>query len=229
MKFSFMVMRSKYIVFDLDDTLMYEIDYLKSAYRQIAAVLDRQNRKRLYDEMWAMYRQGADVFKELSCRFPDYSKEVLLKRYREHFPDIEPTPGAKELMAFCKGRYKMGLLTDGRSLTQKNKLKALGMAKDFDKIIISETFGSEKPDERNFRAFMKGKERAYFYIADNTRKDFIAPNILGWDTICLLDQGCHIHDQDFSLPEMYLPKHKVKSLYEVKDIIEGNRSGSHRR
>lgn len=38
-------MKNKYIIFDLDDTLTYEIDYLKSAYYEIASKIDEKNSK----------------------------------------------------------------------------------------------------------------------------------------------------------------------------------------
>jgi putative hydrolase of the HAD superfamily len=33
-------MKDKYFIFDLDDTLVYELDYLKSAYKEIALSLE---------------------------------------------------------------------------------------------------------------------------------------------------------------------------------------------
>ena len=38
----------------------------------------------------------------------------------------------------------------------------------------------------------------FIYVGDNPDKDFIAPKTLGWETICLKDDGSNIHKQDFS-------------------------------
>lgn len=54
----------------------------------------------------------------------------------------------------------------------------------------------------------------FTYVGDIPQKDFLAPNSLGWNTICLLD-GQNIHKQDFSLPKEYLPKVRINSLYEI--------------
>ena len=77
---------------------------------------------------------------------------------------------------------------------------------DNDNIIISEEFGSEKTDERNFVVFMNRYPGADFlYIGDNPKKDFIVPNRLGWKTVVLEDDGRNIHKQE-AVPKEYLPQ-----------------------
>src|SRR5690606_20317114 len=108
----------------------------------------------------------------------------LLEIYRNHVPQIDLSEDTKEILLKIKETgYKLGLITDGRSITQRNKLKALEIEELFDKIIISEEFGSTKPDERNFKAFLMDEIDEYFYVADNPKKDFIVPNKLGWTSI----------------------------------------------
>ena len=97
-----------------------------------------------------------------------------------------------------------------------NKIRALGLDQYFDDdmIVISESFGSEKPCEENNRYFMKKFPECsdFTYVGDNPKKDFLASNSLCWKTICLFDDGLNIHKQDFSLPKDYLPQKKVKSI-----------------
>lgn len=210
-------MSSKYIVFDLDDTLAYEIDYLKSAYREIATKLGGDA---LYNEMIEMYERGENVFEYLSVNY-DTSLSDLLSIYRNHFPNIVLIDGAKEVLEYCKAnKYKIGLISDGRSVTQRNKLKALGIESLFNNIVISEEFGSEKPNKNNYLNFTDDSIDSYYYIADNTKKDFITPNKLGWTTVCLIDSGNNIHPQSFEVEDDFLPQHKVNSLLEVIKIIE---------
>lgn len=209
-------MKGKYIIFDLDDTLMYEIDYLESAYREIARVIDENNTNELYQDMITWYHESKDVFGLLEEK---YSKEKieLLNIYRNHFPTILLGDEVREVLEYIVRRsYKLGLISDGRSVTQRNKLKALHIERLFDKIIISEEFGSTKPDLRNFEIFMNDKNLEYFYIGDNTKKDFIAPNSLNWVTIALKDAGRNIHKQDFECSEEHKPHFIVDN---IKDII----------
>lgn len=212
-------MKNKYIVFDLDDTLTQEIEFLKSAYYQIAEKINSNRQNEIYENMLELFRQKKNVFEALTEQFPELTIEHLLNTYRQHFPIIKLNEGAKELLDFCISKnYKIGLISDGRSITQRNKLKALGIEKFFDKIIISEEFGSEKPDLKNFEIFMKEAE-SFYYIANDTKKDFIAPNKLKWISICLEDRGDNIHKQDFTIDKLHLPNYRVSNLKEIISLI----------
>ncbi|MEA1787678.1 HAD family hydrolase [Arenibacter sp. GZD96] len=182
------------LVFDLDDTLYNELDFLKSAYRELAQLLEPNNWQRLFVGMFSQYRSKMDVFAVLAQTY-GRSKEELVQHYRAHQPEIVPFPGVMETLVRIKERNgKIGILTDGRSVTQRNKLNALGLMDFLDHIVISEELGTEKPHENNYMAFEKlfGKGH-YVYIADNCRKDFITPNRRGWQTIALADNGKNIH------------------------------------
>lgn len=214
-------MKNKYVIFDLDDTLAYEIHYLKSAYFEIAQKIDPENSNAVFDKMFKMYRNNENVFEQISKRYTKFSISTLLSIYRNHKPKIELNKYAKDLLDFClNSKYKIGLITDGRSVTQRNKLRALGIEEVFDKIIISEEYNSSKPNIENYLIFLEKGIEEYFYIADNPTKDFVSPNKLGWTTICLLDKGENIHKQNFNLSVEYLPNYKIKELIEVKNYIK---------
>lgn len=209
-------MKAKYIIFDLDDTLMYEIDFLKSAFKEIADFIDKKNQEELFKLMLIKYHEGENVFDFLINNYTNFSKEQLLQMYRNHFPTLFLNEGASDLLKQIKLEgHKLGLITDGRSVTQRNKLKALKIEDLFDKIIVSEEFGSTKPDERNFKIFLENDIEEYYYIADNPKKDFVTPNKLGWTSICLLNQGNNIHTQNFDLEQKFLPKIIINSLSEL--------------
>lgn len=214
-------MKNKYVVFDLDDTLVYEIDYLKSAYSSIARLLEPVTFSNLYAQMMNWYSSGLDTFLLLQNKYPGYTKDFFLDVYRNHIPYFSLNIGAEEVLDTIKKRnFFLGLVTDGRSITQRNKLKAIGIEDMFDQIIISEEFGSTKPDERNFRVFGEDIDIDYYYIADNPTKDFIAPNNLGWTTIALKDSGKNIHSQNFDIAEPYRPKYIINTLIEVLPFFD---------
>ena len=51
------------------------------------------------------------------------------------------------------------------------------------------------------------------YVGDNLKKDFIAPNMLGWLTVCLKDDGRNIHRQEVEdLEEGMRPKRWIEGL-----------------
>jgi putative hydrolase of the HAD superfamily len=215
-----MSIKNKVIAFDLDDTLYKEIDFLKSAYIEIASIVDKSHPETLYNNMISNYYKGNNVFKFISETYPAYTVERLLEIYREHYPSISLSNEEWNVLLKLKTVAFTGLITDGRSLTQRNKIKALGLENYFDKIVISEEIGYSKPDIRLFNEFKKFDVSQYYYIANDTKKDFVTPNRIGWITICLLDvNNQNIQKQDFSLSEYYLPQIKIKSLNELLNII----------
>jgi putative hydrolase of the HAD superfamily len=196
-------------VFDLDDTLYAEIDFLKSAYRHIDGLIYPYLKKNIYAEMWWHYQKKENVFQWIIDQYktiiPELTMDTLLSEYRGHLPEIKLADGAFDLLQELKARdVPLGIITDGRSNTQRNKLKALNILHYFDDIIISEEFGSEKPSESNYKFFTdKYPNSEVYFLGDNTSKDFIVPQKLKWITICVLDKGENIHKQDAKiLPEL---------------------------
>ena len=201
------------VCFDLDDTLYKEIDYLKSAYKEVATVVGHPE---MVQQMLDWYYAGENAFQKLIDTYgASISIADCLKIYRNHYPDISLDAGVKEYLdELKKADAKLGIISDGRSLTQRNKIKALGLEDFFDIEVISEEFGSEKPDLRNYQVVMDGfpKRKRFLYVGDNPNKDFVAPNQLGWRTYCLKNDGRNIHGQDFSLPEEYMPQHVLETV-----------------
>ncbi len=209
------------VVFDLDDTLYKEVDFLKSAFREIA---DTIGHPEVYNFMLKCYRDGENVFKTVIERYNlSYTVDQLLEIYRNHKPDITlNTSTVAALNALRDRGVTMGLMTDGRTVTQRNKIKVLGLSRWIGEndILISEEFGYGKPDIHCYEYFMNRYPEAVFsYVGDNLSKDFVTANRLGWNTICLLDDGRNIFKQDFDIDESYLPKHKICSINEVLSLI----------
>lgn len=209
------------VCFDLDDTLYKEIDFVESGFRLIA---ESEKRPDLLPKMMGWRERGEDVFFNFNKAIgKETSKSEYLKMYRYHIPKITLSEGVEETLDELKSREViLGLITDGRSETQRNKIKALGLGRWFknDNIIISEEFGSEKTDERNFRFFMnKYPKMNYYYIGDNPKKDFVVPNRLGWKTVILKNNGRNIHKQE-AVPVVYLPQITITSIGELLDFIK---------
>ncbi|QDO94302.1 HAD-IA family hydrolase [Formosa sediminum] len=215
------------VVLDLDDTLYNEIDFLKSAYQEIAymiSVKSQQSSQNIYNEMIKFYTKGVNVFEAIIklTQVKDITVETLLTTYRHHNPQITLGLTTSEILKYLKSHvYKIGLVTDGRSIQQRNKITALGLDCFLDDIIISEEFGSEKPNVNNFKFYSdKYGEAKYMYVGDNVKKDFIAPKALGWVTVCLLDNGVNIHSQNIALTAAQTPDFKIKNLSDLKQILK---------
>lgn len=205
--------RASYVVFDLDDTIYSEYDYLCSAYKEISEILKLQIKQDLFQEMLELWNNGKDVFESIISRYDlRMSKALLLNIYRYHFPKISPFDGVLELIQSLEdANIKIGLLTDGRSVTQRNKVKALGLNGLFERVVISEEVGSEKPFRGNYEKFIKDKSLLeYCYISDNPNKDFISPNLLGWKSVGVTGGKNRIHKYNYDAPVTHKPKFEIE-------------------
>ncbi len=202
------------IVFDLDDTLYNEINYLKSAYIEIAREVEPNSWEKLYAQIFSMYRHKLDVFKYLVDKY-SLDKNDLIQKYRNHKPSIEPFENVIDVFNEIKTKKgKIAIITDGRSVTQRNKLEKLGLLRHIDHLVISEELGTEKPNRQNFEAVeLYFKRGTYFYIADNFKKDFVTPKQLGWKTVALLDNGLNIHCNAHTHSSLeFLPEYYINSF-----------------
>lgn len=214
-------MKNNALVLDLDDTLYSELEYLRSAYQFIAKRLLPESHNELYERLINLYFKGQNVFDVIISEYPEVNKVQLLEWYRYHQPDIRLYDGVLDTLQAVKDDYKFAIITDGRSQTQRNKIKALGLEQYVDEIVISEEIGSEKPSKKNYLAVEnKLNCKTYIYIGDNLKKDFITPNQLGWMTICLLDKGQNVHKQDINMELAYQPQHYVRDWYEILELIK---------
>ncbi|MDE6496611.1 MAG: HAD family hydrolase, partial [Duncaniella sp.] len=111
------------ILFDLDDTLYPEIDYVQSAYRAIAA--------RWGVELLPMMLAApttAEAFDLVTATRPEVSIADVITLYRNHRPSIRlPWQSLYTLALLRNTGERIGIITDGRSLTQRNKIEALGL------------------------------------------------------------------------------------------------------
>ena len=204
---------NKVFVFDLDDTLYSESNFELSGIKYVYNYLKINT----IDLDCLLNNRTNWIEQIVSNSNNSFTKQLILELYRNHKPQIELYKSAKlfleKLISF---KSEMSLITDGRSITQRNKLIALGIEAYFKNIIISEEIKSEKPSEINYKMTMSEEiNKEYVYIADNTQKDFVTPNKLGWTTICLLDKGHNIHRQNFELSKEYLPQFRINSFEEI--------------
>jgi putative hydrolase of the HAD superfamily len=204
---------SNIFVFDLDDTLYSERDFEKSGIEFVYNTFDIK-----HIELESILNNRRNWIENI---INDSNNQITLKTvldiYRNHIPSIQLYKDSKNFLEKLVSQgIEMSLITDGRSITQRNKLRALGIESYFTNIIISEEINSEKPSEYNFKLVINNKHNVnYIYFADNPNKDFITPNNLGWSTICLLDRGQNIHKQNFNLSKDFLPQSSINSFDEI--------------
>lgn len=173
----------KGVVFDLDDTLYSEKEYVKSGYKQVSEYLGGGYEKQL----WSYFEDGTPAIDELLKSVGRMSeKGEVVNIYRLHRPNIHLYSGVIELIKRLKeNNIKVGIITDGRPEGQRNKLDVLGLEDVVDDIIITDELGGvqfRKPCDIAFR-IIQNRWRLPFeqivYVGDNPNKDFMGPKQLG--------------------------------------------------
>ncbi len=214
------------VVFDLDDTLYSERDYVCSGFAAVARALREgfgiETGTALYDAFDA--GSGDPVGDIIRANgLPETLKPSLLQIYRFHFPDLALPEASAGLLARLNAlAVPMAVITDGRSVTQRLKLASLGIRDHFTCICVSEEVGAQKPDPAAFLKVMAccPDYTHFVYIADNPRKDFFPANQLGWQTIGVLHDRPGIHSQDAPADARYLPSCWVSALTDIIPMKE---------
>ena len=174
----------KGIIFDLDDTLYNEKQYIRSGYRAVEKYLGIPGAA---EEMWRFFENNEPAIDSYLAKIDQLARKIeCLKIYREHMPEISLREDVVQHIQDLKCRgIKIGIITDGRPTGQWNKIRALGLEEMVDDIIVTDELGGEqfrKPCDIAFR-IMQRRWRIPFeqimYVGDNIHKDFQAPKQLG--------------------------------------------------
>ena len=217
----------KAIVFDLDDTLISERDYIKIGFKYVSKIISdryKLDNNEVYEVMRELFKESPkNVFNRVLDNFNiKYKKEevlYLVKEYREHKPNIEfykdVIPTINKLR---NNGYKLGIITDGYKETQNKKIDVLNCKTLFDEIIITDELGKEywKPHERSYKLMSKKLNvdlSEMVYIGDNEAKDFVTANLLGVKTI-RIERINGIYKENL-LSNRYKAKYKLDCLEDL--------------
>jgi len=219
------------IIFDLDDTLYPERDYVSSGFQAVAAWVDKSlqiSREEAYRELWDLFSQGVrgNTFNQwLDDRgIPDGGRvKAMVNVYRSHDPDVKLYPGVRNLLEELRSNWALGLLSDGYLQVQKKKLAALDIEKYFDAVIFSDEWDREawKPSPRPFLEALKRlavQPQQAVYVADNPVKDFLGAREIGMATIRVCwEDGLYAHLEP-PTPQ-HTPDYTIFRLDEIKELI----------
>ncbi|MFH1716800.1 MAG: HAD family hydrolase [Planctomycetota bacterium] len=189
------------VVFDLDDTLYDEIQYCKSGFAAVAEYLAGQPKMppadRIFAALWGQFKIGNrtmtfnGALDELEVSYDEDRIRELVNVYRNHVPRIKLPEDSRKVLCELKARYTLALLTDGFLPGQQLKVQALGIEEYFKSIVYTELLGREcwKPSPAGFEKLTEtlgARPENMVYVADNGKKDFIAPNKLRFMTVQLV-------------------------------------------
>jgi putative hydrolase of the HAD superfamily len=187
-------------VFDLDDTLFSERDYVVSGFDSVArqvALVTKRDRVATLNEFLAIHDGGhrGRVFDTWLAGRPSLNNQLgvasMVESYRVHKPRISLRPGVPAMLETLRQiGLKLGLVSDGYVKSQRAKVASLGLISVLDRIVLTDEWGSSfwKPNTRAFELFEADwscDPGELVYVADNPDKDFIGPKSRGWLTVRL--------------------------------------------
>lgn len=222
------------IVFDLDDTLYKEADYVRSGCQAIAKAVAQEGIMAYNTalEIITDARDTASGFDNLSIAARSISDTdsfnigKILEIYRNHHPSIKLDDDTRGLLNKLHDlKIPIGLITDGRSTAQRAKIQALGLTEFISptNILISSEIGADKHSSLPFEMMMRNNptEKRFIYVGDNPEKDFLWPNRLGWTTIMLLDQDNRNIHRQINPPksDQHSAMHTITQLHDILEYL----------
>lgn len=217
----------KAVIFDLDDTLISEREYIASGYKYISSLLGQKynkDEKHLYQLLMKLFNESPrNVFNRLldEVKISYTQNEIieLVEEYRNHLPDIEFFEDVLPCLEVLKDKgIKTGIITDGYANAQRQKLKKIKAYDLFDEIIVTDEMGRGfwKPHPKAFEIMKKNLNIGFnemVYIGDNPEKDFFISTIYPIKTYRINRGGIYIERKYYKCIEENYTVNSLKEIY----------------
>lgn len=226
----------KAVLFDIDDTLFDSTTLVKMARinavkAMIESGLPLKNVMKGYELLMEVvkkygsnYDQHFDRFLEIlgfernpriiAAGVVAYHDTKLA--YLKPDPDVIPT-----LITLRDMGYKLGIVSNGRSVKQWEKIIRLGLHHFFHTVVISEDVKSEKPDVKIFQVALKKlkiKPKEAVYVGDHLETDILGANTAGLISVRLAKRNSNEPYQNKKMQ----PKILIKKISELIKILGKN-------
>jgi putative hydrolase of the HAD superfamily len=211
------------VIFDMDDTLYPEKDFVSSGYRAVARHLSTcydAPYARVLDVMMSTFeRDGRGrVFPAVIEQYLNgrVAVQALVEVYRRHTPEIALFPGHEQFLRSLRWQYRLGVITDGIPEVQRRKARALKLEKLVDGIVYTWDLQTEKPDPSGFLLLSNQlgvpADRA-IVVGDNPAKDCRGAQAAGMKSAwCRRAGAATVEDSEAD--------HVIGSLFELTGILE---------
>ena len=225
------------IFFDLDDTLWdthgnaklclnelyneYQINRFYPTFNDFHKIYSQRT-----EVLWSNYSKGTIdkptlIQSRFRCPFIDFDEptdEMADNMNRDFFERIATKTGLIEgtidLLEYLHGKYKMHIISNGFSELQDKKINGAGLGKFFDKVILSDAVGVNKPNPIIFNHLLneaKVPQSEVIMIGDNIDTDIAGAQNSGIDQIWF--NPTNSNNNGIS------PTYTVQRLEEIKQIL----------
>lgn len=226
------------VIFDLDDTLYPEQDYVLSGFCAVSKWLERRlqiDAVRTFSELRELHYTGIRgvTFNKWLLGHglePRIWLAPIITIYRQHKPAIRPFADTLPVLEELRPQYLLGLVSDGYLEAQRLKWGALGLAPYFQSVVFSDAWGREhwKPSVKPFVVVLSELSippQAAVYVADNPAKDFLGARRAGLSSI-RVQRGVGEYAQDQPQDDEHAPDLTVTSLEQVLVFLDRDNNDS---
>ena len=220
----------KGVLFDLDDTLYDSSSFADRARREaIKMMIDsglNATEEEAYNILQRIIKQKGsnytkhfdDLVKAIMGHYePRITTMGIITYHNVKFALLRPYPDTiKTLIELKKMGLKLGVITDGITIKQWEKLIRLGIVDFFDDVITSEEFGLGKPNIEFFEYGIKKMNLnpdETIYVGDRVDRDIIPAKKVGMRTIRILEGKYKDMEDNES-------DYRVNNLLEIVEIVK---------
>jgi putative hydrolase of the HAD superfamily len=204
-----MIRKYKHLFFDIDKTLW---DYESNVKEIILDLYNKRNLKALSvdyekfltdfkkynDLLWSKYQKGLinkEILRDRRFYLTLKKSGILNKDLAVHlsndYLEISPNktnlfPEVIETLEYLKLHYRLHIITNGFNEVQYKKLKNSGINHFFEKIVTSDSVGSQKPNMKIFEyalTSVNARKKESLMIGDDWEIDILGAKAYGLDQV----------------------------------------------
>jgi putative hydrolase of the HAD superfamily len=219
------------VIFDLDNVLYDEKDYIYASFRIIAAFLSEKKclpEEEIFAKLVYDFKKKGSMYSRLFNDLIDdleLDKNLLqniLRLYESFDAEIKLFPASENiLLTLRKMGIKLALVTNGGVRIQRNKIRLLGIEQFFDVVVFARDMpeATEKPNPSAYSMAIRKmgvKAKETLCVGDNPYTDFWGAKRLGIYTMRLLWGEF----KDVQLSEDYESEIVLNNLEEFFKVFE---------
>jgi len=207
----------KAVIFDLDGTLLYRDasvqKFIDNQYDRLTKWVGHLPKGKYTSRFIELDCRGYvwkdKVYQQLVNEFniTGITWESMLQDYLEQFKNnCVPFPNLNSMLNELKSKsIKLGIITNGKGQFQMDNIKALGIEKYFEAIIVSEWEGIKKPDPQIFKKVLEQlnvSPHESMYVGDHPENDVKAAQKVGMKGIWKRDPQWDNVETDFIIDDL---------------------------
>lgn len=224
-------MRYNWVLFDADETL-----FSFNSYLGLTAMLKRYGIHFTHEDydafqavnklLWVAYQNNEITAEDIQMRrFAKLSKQTGVHQIQlnqelmaEMAKVSKPLDGVMEMLEALYPEVKMGIITNGFTELQQQRLQNTQTEKFFDIVVVSEQIGVAKPDRKVFDyafSLMDDLDKTkILMVGDTLASDILGGYNSGIDT-------CWFNHTNMANDTKIQPTYEIKNMHELVGIVRG--------